>query len=132
MRKKTVAVGALILAGASYLTGILTAPKSGKQTRKEILDNTVKAKIEGEKKLKRIHSELQVLIKDAESKSKQLKAKAKIDLQEATKKAKIAKEKAKEMLSAIHNGEAQDPNLNAVIAEVKLAQKNLITYLKKK
>lgn len=132
MRKKTVAAGAVILAGASYLAGILTAPKSGKQTRKKLLDKTVKAKIEGEKKLKRIHSELQALIKDAESKSKKLKDQARNELDEAIKKAKVAKEKSKEMISAIHSGDAEDPNLQAVISEVKLAQKNLITYLKKK
>ncbi len=132
MRKKTVATGALILAGASYLAGILTAPKSGKQTRKNVLNGTVKAKIEAEKKLKKIHSELQVLIDDAETKSKILKDKTKKELQVAIKNAKVAKEKAKEVLSAIHNGEADDPNLSAVINEVKLAQKNLVTYLKKK
>lgn len=132
MRKKTVAAGAVILAGASYLVGILTAPKSGKQTRKEILNSSVKARIEAEKKLKKTYSELQDLIKDAEAKSKKLKEKTKSEMQEAIKKAKVAKEKAREMLSAVHDGEADDPNLQAVISEVKLAQKNLVTYLKKK
>ena len=131
MRKKTVAAAAAILAGASYLAGILTAPKSGKQTRKDILDSTVKAKIEAEKKLKKVHSELAVLIADAEKKSKKLSDKAKKELNASIKRAKVAKEKASEMLSAFHNGDASDPNLQAVIEEVKLAKKNLVTYLKK-
>ena len=131
MRKKTVAAAAAILAGASYLAGILTAPKSGKQTRKDILDSTVKAKIEAEKKLKKAHSELAVLIADAERKSKKLSDKAKKELNASIKRAKVAKEKASEMLSAFHNGDASDPNLQAVIEEVKLAKKNLVTYLKK-
>ena len=131
MRKKTVAAAAAILAGASYLAGILTAPKSGKQTRKDILDSTVKAKIEAEKKLKKAHSELAVLIADAERKSKKLSDKAKKELNASIKRAKVAKEKASEILSAFHNGDASDPNLQAVIEEVKLAKKNLVTYLKK-
>ena len=131
MRKKTVAATAAILAGASYLAGILTAPKSGKQTRKDILDSTVKAKIEAEKKLKKAHSELAVLIADAERKSKKLSDKAKKELNASIKRAKVAKEKASEILSAFHNGDASDPNLQAVIEEVKLAKKNLVTYLKK-
>ena len=131
MRKKTIAATAAILAGASYLAGILTAPKSGKQTRKDILDSTVKAKIEAEKKLKKVHSELAVLIADAEKKSKKLSDKAKKELNASIKRAKVAKEKASEMLSAFHNGDASDPNLQAVIEEVKLAKKNLVTYLKK-
>lgn len=132
MRKKTVAAGAVIIAGVSYLVGILTAPKSGKQTRKEILNSTVKARIQAEKKLKATHSELKELIKDAEAKSKSLTTKAKSELESAIKKAEEAKEKAREMLSAVRSGEADDPNLNAVIEEVKLARKNLVTYLKKK
>ena len=131
MRKKTIAATAAILAGASYLAGILTAPKSGKQTRKDILDSTVKAKIEAEKKLKKAHSELAVLIADAERKSKKLSDKAKKELNASIKRAKVAKEKASEILSAFHNGDASDPNLQAVIEEVKLAKKNLVTYLKK-
>ena len=131
MRKKTVAAAAAILAGASYLAGILTAPKSGKQARKDILDSTVKAKIEAEKKLKKAHSELAVLIADAERKSKKLSDKAKKELNASIKRAKVAKEKASEILSAFHNGDASDPNLQAVIEEVKLAKKNLVTYLKK-
>ncbi len=132
MRKKTIAVGTVIIAGASYLAGILTAPKSGKKTRKDIMNNVSKARIEAEKNLKTTHSELKELIKEAETKGKKLSAKAKAELAPTLKKAKDAKEKTREMLSAVRNGEADDPSLNAVIEEVKLAKKNLITYLKKK
>lgn len=132
MRKKIAAASGLLLVGAGYLAGILTAPKSGKETRKDLSTAANKARIDAEKKLKKIHSELQVLIKDAETRRKTLKAKSKKELDEAITKAKVAKEKAREILSAIHHGDADDPNLQAALDEVKLAQKNLVAYLKKK
>lgn len=131
MRKKTLAMAGLLIAGASYLAGILTAPKSGKETRKDILDNAVKAKIQAEKKLKKGHSELTSLISQAEKKKKNVNEKTKKELEHAIDKANDAKEKAREILSAIRVGEVSDPNLQAVIEEVKLAKKNLVTYLKK-
>jgi gas vesicle protein len=132
MRKKAAAAGGLLLVGAGYLAGILTAPKSGKETRKDIAKGANKARIDAEKKLKTLHSELKVLIKDAEARRKTLQDKAKKELDDAIEKAKVAKEKAREILSALHQGDADDPNLQAAIDEVKLAQKNLVTYLKKK
>lgn len=132
MRKKIAAAGGILLIGAGYITGILTAPKSGKETRKDIATSANRTRIDAEKKLKKIHSELQVLIGDAETRSKQLKRRAKAELNEAIENANIAKNKAREVLSAIHHGDADDPNLQAVLDEVKLAQKNLVTFLKKK
>ncbi len=132
MRKKAVAAGAVIVAGASYLAGILTAPKSGKETRKDIATSANKARIDAEKKLKKAHSELQDLIKEGEAKKKTLSVAAKKELDAALKRAATAKEKAREILSALHDGEAEDPNLQAVIEEVRLAQKNLVSFLKKK
>lgn len=132
MRKHIVATGALIVAGAGYLTGILTAPKSGKETRNDIAKGTAKARIDAERKLKKLHSELQDLIKQGENRSKKLKDKAKKELDDALLEANKAKLKARELLSALHHGDAEDPNLQAVINEVKLAQKNLVTFLKKK
>lgn len=132
MRKKITAASSLLLIGAGYITGLLTAPKSGKETRKDIASAANKSRIDAEKKLKKIHSELQELIKDAEAKQKNLTAKAKIELDEIIAKAKVAKEKSREIISAIHNGDADDPNLQSALDEVKLAQKNLVNYLKKK
>lgn len=132
MRKKITAVTGLLLVGAGYIAGILTAPKSGKETRQDIASTANKTRIEAEKKLKKTYSELQVLIEDAEQHRKKLKSKGKAEIDQAIAKAKIAKEKAREILSAIHHGDADDPNLQAAIDEVKLAQKNLVAYLKKK
>ena len=52
MRKKAAAAAAILAAGAGYVTGILTAPKSGKETRKDITNHANNARIEAEKQLK--------------------------------------------------------------------------------
>lgn len=128
---KAIAAGTFIAAGAGYLAGILTAPKSGKQTRKDIGKNANKARSDGEKQLKKLHSELNDLLKDADTKTKQARFRASQELKDATEKAKTAKLKTKEILSALHNGDADDPNLQALVEEVKLAKTNLLKYLKK-
>jgi gas vesicle protein len=129
---KVVAVSAVVAAGAGYLAGILTAPKSGKETRKDISKSASKARVNGEKQLKKMHSELNDLIKEGEARTKQARAKANEGLKDAVDKGKVAKEKAREILSALHNGDADDPNLQAALDEVKLAKTNLAKYLKKK
>jgi gas vesicle protein len=131
-RNKAVAIGAVVAAGVGYAIGILTAPKSGKETRKDISKGASKARIQGERQLKKLHSEISDVIKDGEAFSKKTKTKAKKEVDEAVAKAKKAQKKAKELLSALHDGDADDPNLQAFIEEVKHAKKNLVKYLKKK
>ncbi len=128
---KVVAGGALLVAGAGYLTGILTAPKSGKETRGDIAKTATKARTDSEKQLKKLHSELNDLLNDADKTTKGARTKASAELKDAIDKAKVAKDKARDILSALHDGDADDPNLKAVLLEVKRAKKNLATYLKK-
>jgi len=128
---KAVAIGSLLVAGAGYLTGILTAPKSGKETRKDIAKSASSARTSGEKQLKKLHSELTDLIDQADKKTKSARSKVSLEVGEAADKAKKAREKAKNLLSALHNGDADDRHLQAAIEEIKLAKKNLGKYLKK-
>jgi gas vesicle protein len=128
---KAAAIGTLIGAGAGYLAGILTAPQSGKDTRKDISNKANKVRRDGEKQLKKMYTDLTALVKEGEARGKKARGKANEQLKESVEKGKKARGKAKEMLSAIHNGEADDPNLQAVIEEVRLAKDNLSKYLKK-
>jgi gas vesicle protein len=128
---KAVALGTLVAAGAGYLAGVLTAPKSGKETRNDITRTASKARSDSEKQLKKLHSELTDVLNEVENRANKAKTKAGKELTDATDKAKKAKAKAKEVLSALHNGDADDPNLQAVVEEVKLAKTNLVKYLKK-
>lgn len=133
MRKgtKQVAVGAAIAAGVGYLAGVLTAPKSGKETRKDIKNAAVKAKKEAEKQLKQLHSELNKLIESAQNQVAKASTKTKKEFTEALQKAKSAKQKVREMLSAVHEGDAEDADLKAAINEANQAVKRLKKYIKK-
>ena len=128
---RRLAIGSAAAAAVGYLAGILTAPKSGKQTRKDLKDAAEHGRAEGEKELKRLHTELDKLIKDARSGSTKLSAKAKVELNELIDKAKDTKEKTREVISAIHEGDAQDQDLKKAVRNANLAIKNLRKYLKK-
>lgn len=128
---KKLAVGSAVAATAGYLAGILTAPKSGKETRGDIRAAAEKSRIEAEKDLKRLHTELDKVIKEAKTGSGKLGVKAQKELNELVEKAKDTKEKVREVLSAIHEGDAEDQDLQKAVRNANLAVKNLRKYLKK-
>ncbi len=128
---RTVAVSALIAAAAGYVVGILTAPKSGKETRADIQKAALKAKSQSERQLKKLHSELSTLLDEGAGKAKRARGKAKSGLEEALETATRAKDKAREILSAVHEGDAEDKDLKVAIDEAKLAVKHLKQYLAK-
>jgi gas vesicle protein len=128
---KRVAIGSGVAAAAGYVAGVLTAPKSGKKTRADIRAAAEHSRSEAEKDLKRLHTELDKAIKDARSNSGKLGAKAQKELGELVDKAKDTKEKVREVLSAIHEGDADDQDLKRAVRNANLAAKNLRKYLKK-
>lgn len=130
-RGRTLAVGGAVLAGVSYLAGILTAPKSGRETRKDINRAAHRAMTEAERKLKEAHSELNVLLVKAEDEIQKGKAKVSEELASAIKQAKEAKTKARVLISALHEGEAADHDLDVAVKEVRAAIKHLKTFAKK-
>lgn len=131
MKKSTskIAVGAAIAAAAGYVAGILTAPKSGKETRKDIQQSAAKARTEAEHKLKALHSELSGLISEGKTQVDKAQDKAKKQIAAALATAHVAKDKAREMLSAIHEGDAEDKDLQKAIDEVNKAISHLKKYL---
>ena len=132
MKKGTkFALGTAFAAGFGYLAGILTAPKSGKETRKDIQDQAIKAQKESEKKLKELNSELTTLISSAKTKIKSAEAGAKTELQKAMDKATSAKDKSRQILSAFHEGESEDKDLQKAVSEVHNAIDHLKEYINK-
>ena len=125
------AVGTAIAAGVGYVAGVLTAPKSGKETRKDIQDKAVKAKTESEKKLKELNAELNNLIATAKTKAKSAQSGAKTELHKALDVAVGAKEKAREVISAFHEGESEDKDLQKAVTDVNKAIDHLKKYLNK-
>lgn len=130
-KTKKIAIGAVIAAAAGYIAGVLTAPKSGRETRKDIKNAGLKAKTEAEKKLKELHSELDKLLDQAKDKAKKAKNVASEEFAAAVTKAQFAKDKARNILSALHDGDADDKDLKKAIEEVKQSITHLKSYLAK-
>lgn len=125
------AVGTAIAAGVGYVAGILTAPKSGKETRKELHDKAAKARLETEKRLKKLNTDLSELIAKAKARSKNAEATAKAELRKLLDNAVVAKEHARDILSAFHEGESDDRELQKAVDEVHSAIDHLKKYLEK-
>ena len=129
--KRNLAVGTILVAAAGYVAGLLTAPKSGRETRKDIRNAALKAKTEAERKLKIAHSELNALLDQASLIANQSKSKVSEEMSKAIEKAGKIRTKTKMILSAIHEGEAEDNDLNIALQEVKASIKHLKQYVDK-
>jgi gas vesicle protein len=125
------AVGAGLAALAGYVAGILTAPKSGKETREDIKSATEHGIAEAEKQLKKLHTQMNALIVEAQLKMAELKGVAQKDLKAAIDKTTVAKEKVRQLLSALHEGDAEDKDLKKAIDDAHKAIELLQKYLKK-
>ena len=130
-KTKKFAIGAVVAGAVGYITGILTAPKSGKETRKDIKEGAQKARSEAEKQLKNLHSELDELLERGKKTVGTLQSKAKDELADAVKSAGVAKDKARTILSALHEGTAEDKDLDKAVNEVKKSIDHLKKYLVK-
>jgi gas vesicle protein len=128
-RTKQVAVGSVIAAGIGYALGVLTAPKSGKETRKDIQQASAKAITAAEKQLKKLHTDLSEVTKTLQLRSKNLSTKAGAEAKALLVQVKAATKQAKEVLSAFHEGESSNEELQAAIAEVKTTIKHVKKYL---
>lgn len=127
---RKLAIGTALAGAVGYVTGILTAPKAGRETRGDIADKAEDLKEVGEEQLQVAHDELNELIKTAKNKSVALGSKARVEFNEAVVGAKDAQNKAAHVLKAVRAGEADDPALNKAIKQAKQAQKNLSKFLK--
>lgn len=126
---RKLAIGTALAGAVGYVTGILTAPKSGKETREDIADKAEDLKEGAEEQLQTAHDELNELIATAKNKSVALGSKAREEFNEAVVRAKDAQNKAGHVLKAVRAGEADDPALNKAIKQARQAKKNLSKYL---
>lgn len=129
LKKLVVAAGLAALAG--YLTGLLTAPKSGKETREDIKKAAKSGATEAEKQLKHLVAELGGLLDEAKRRGNGLSDHARKELEELSDKAHLAREKAREVISAVHEGDAADTDLKAAVVQAQSALNHLRDYLKK-
>jgi gas vesicle protein len=130
-RLKKLAIGGAVAAAAGYVAGVLTAPKSGKETRKDIKDAADKSWSQAEKELKKLHTDLDKAINDSKEAGDKVGSKTKKELDVLLEKAQTTKEKARRVLSAVHEGDAEDKDLKRAIEDAKEAIQHLRDYLKK-
>jgi gas vesicle protein len=125
------AITTAIAATAGYVVGILTAPKSGKETRDDIkltVDNGVS---EVEKQLNHAQDELKKLIEQVTSAPGKLNAKAKAEFDEVVGKATDARNKSQEVLRAVRKGSSDERELQVALNQAKSALKHLRKYISK-
>jgi gas vesicle protein len=127
---RNIAVGSAIAGLLGYVAGILTAPKSGKQTREDIANKAGDVKDNIEDQLYQLNEELKELIKSTKVKTMSLNSSARAEFNEAVVKAKDAQNKSMEVLKAAKAGEASDPDLNKAVKQARQAIKNLSRFLK--
>jgi gas vesicle protein len=128
---KKIAIGAAVAAVTGYVTGILTAPKSGKETRHDIAEGAESLKDSTEDELKKVNDELKDLLKQTKVKTIALSSSARAEFNESVIRAKDAQKKSATALKAFKAGKADDPELNKAVKQAKLAQKNLSKFFKK-
>lgn len=124
------AVGALIAGVAGYVGGILTAPKSGKETREDITDKAEDIKNDARVELENLQDDISDLLAKARAKAESLGSQAREEINEAVLRAKDVQSKTSIILKAMKAGEAEDPELNKAVKQAKQAKKNLSKYLK--
>lgn len=129
---KKIASRTLFIAIIGYITGILTAPKSGKETRQDLSESIDISKRELEKKLKLAHSELRSYLKEAQVNLISSSSEVKFELESVIKKANEVEAKIKETLSAVHEGTADNIELDKAIKEAKKSIKHFQEYINNK
>jgi gas vesicle protein len=127
---RKIAIGSTIAGLAGYLAGVLTAPKTGQQTRKDISKKAVNLKDDTEYQLMDLNDELKDLIKSTKVKTLALSSSARAEFNEAVVRAKDAQNKTAQVLKAAKAGEASDPDLNKAVKQARLAIKNLAKFFR--
>jgi gas vesicle protein len=128
---KNVVMGLAIGLAVGYVAGILTAPKSGKETRQDIKDAGDKAVQLAQDKLHSLSAQVSELTELAKARAKSLGARGKEELDELIANAKDSQYKAKAVLSAVKDGEAADPELRNAVEHANEAKNSLANFLKK-
>jgi gas vesicle protein len=128
---KKLAIGAAVAAAAGYVAGVLTAPKAGRETRKQLRGSASDTLNGAENQFHTAQEEVKHLIDEAGSKRAQLTDKAKQELDEAKTLAVDARDKAQQVLAAVRRGQADDVQLQRAINDVKAAGKHLKEFVTK-
>lgn len=125
------ALGALFAGAVGFVTGVLSAPRSGKETRDNLKQAAAGYAVEAEQRLESLRTDLEDTIISARQQVDKLVDSTKEQISGALAEADRAKAKAKEVLRAFRGGEVDDDELKRAVSEVEKALKNLKLFIKK-
>lgn len=120
-----VALGLLV----GYAAGVLSAPKSGKETRQDIADVGAKFVHQAGDTIDNLQDQLNDLINLAKDQVSTLNDRRKEELEKLVHTAKDASDKANSIYSAVKEGKADDPDLKKAVENFKKAKNHLATFL---
>jgi gas vesicle protein len=126
-RKKIVG-GTVAALAAGYVIGILTAPRSGKKSRKNIKRVASSSVADVERQLKDLYKQSQELIDKFSKDNPKLTTK----LEQVKERASVSQGKIKNLLSAIHGNDSVDEDLSKAVTEAREAYLHLKDYVSKK
>jgi gas vesicle protein len=126
---KKVATAAVLGLAIGYAAGLLTAPKSGKETRDDISDASQKAYNQMQKKLRSLNSELSDAIEQAKSQMGSLKKRSRDDLAGLIDSAQKAQAKVTKLIRSMHRGTASGEDVEEAIASAKEARDELEKFI---
>lgn len=126
---KKIAVGTAIAGAAGYFVGVLTAPKEGKKTRKQLKKSADRNIADVEKQLKDVYTELGQLMGNA--KGVKMNGQTQKKFGKAVSNAGNAKDKLRQVISSIHEGEATDKDLSRALEDARRSLQHLKQFLTK-
>lgn len=120
----------LVVGAIAYFLGLLTAPKSGKELRREIESTGHKNLIALEKQLKAQFSDLSLQLHELESKLDDSSIIVTKDINKSIAQINNLLNRSKLLLSALHDGSVDDDELIKVINEIKSLKSSVKKYFK--
>ena len=129
--KKGLAIGAVFGAIVGVVAGILFAPKSGKETRKDIKTATDKTLNKAKEEAEKLHEEVTELLQKVESKLKDVKGSASQTAKEHFDDGKKTVSNLSTAIKSFKSGVADDKDLKVAIQKAHESKTALKEFLKK-
>jgi gas vesicle protein len=114
---RNIVVGAILVGAASYVAGILTAPKKGKETREDIRHASINLKISLEKSLKQLYADSTKQLERALNINQQLTTRTKQELESLITAVKHARDNIKIYLTSLRDGDIEEEQITLLLSD---------------
>lgn len=126
---KNVGMALIVGLSAGYALGILTAPKSGKDTRDDLKEVGSKAYKAAEARLKGSYEDLSEVIANASRQTKKLGAKGRAELDDLLAAAHDAQGRVKQLITSVRRGDATEDQFEDVVKAAQVAKDKLEDFI---